>query len=472
MKSRSLVTQIAGYGLVPIFARMCGVITAPLLTQSLSVSDYGVIDLLGSVVAAIALLIAINAISGFFREFYECDEKSQRRLFSSVFWFYLFISSLVLILVLVFHGFFARVVLEDLSLRFLLLLALFKLPFVLIQEIAFALLRIKKEVFLYASLSVLLAFVNVLAVVVLFYSNLLDVENLLISQLVLAFVATVVVVYCIKSSILFHFDWSMFSLVMRYSIPQFPSVVINFLLIGAMPIIISKLIGIEAVGIYGIANKIAAIFFILPQTMRMALQPLYMESMALGEESVQEFIKSAHLLYLSLGAALLIFVSFISPFLFSMFIDSSFHEAMSVVWLICCANFVFGFNNYITANISYNKKTKYISFSQVIVVSIFFSLVFVFKEGLTLYQILLFFMSSSLIQMASYFFFDRMVGVIRFNLVCSVLYIGFIFCYFYFELSLLFGVIICVISTVSFFRSDLVKGNLPFLYSFFRRGQL
>lgn len=404
------------YGGLSVLSRFTGIITAPILTSILTVAEFGTIDVLGTSLAILILLVSLNLNSGLFRIYHEKEEHEKKTLLTSVLVFYLVIGFILTAIVILFADFFCLLIFENLEYKSLVLFYAFRLPFQMAFQQFISLLRIKHNAKLFAIFTFSSSFFQVLIVVVLYYLQAVNLYNLTLYQTLVYILLTVLLGLVVIRDYAFKIDFPLIKEVMDYSLPQIPSVAINFVILSFMPILLTKLASLYDTGIYSIANKLGSLYGISVYAFRMAYDPMIMEIMS--KKSLDRFKYISKLsfdFYLVFLYPMLIFVYYF-PYVFNYLIDEKFNPSLDVFHILCFAVFLSGVSNIIGIGINYSKKTKYISYAQTIVLVVFLIMAYPLVAYFGFTGAVYLYFTSVLVQNMSMYIFSKNLLNIEFDL--------------------------------------------------------
>ena len=330
----------------------------PIYTNYLSPAEYGIIDLFIVVASIVNIIIALEISQGIARYYQDAkDEKEKAEYTSSAFWFTCLAYLLFILISLVFSNTFTIWLLGDFSKQNIFLLAMFAIA----TNGIFYFTRNQLKWQIQAKDSVLTDLVNVLIVasvaVYLLIIEGLKLESIFIGQIAGNIISSFFAILYAKKSYRFIFCFSKIKEMISYSMPLVFSSIGVFIAVYIDRIAIKDLLGLNELGIYGIAYRFAAIAFFVIVGFQKSLAPLvfkyYKEKNTPSDISKIFDIFAIFALFVVSGAILF------NQELVVLFTTEAFYDSSSLIPILTMA--VFFSNMYIFApGIAIAKKTELI----------------------------------------------------------------------------------------------------------------
>jgi O-antigen/teichoic acid export membrane protein len=412
MSRHGFLRNAAVYGGLSVLSRFSAVLTAPIVTSAFTVPEYGTLDTLNVVIAIAALVIGLNLDSGLFRLYYEKNAKGRRELLSTTLMIYLGFSAGTTALFAAAPIFASETIFGTDQYAKLLVYGMIRFPFMLAFQQMNSLLRIQERAVEFSLINLLAPLGAVSVVGVLRATDSLTLEGLVLGQSLVQVALTGVLFLRLRKEYGFTFNTNYAREVAAYALPNFPSLLINFIVMGSLPLLITKLSSSYDTGIYAVASRISTIFGIVVFAFRAAYDPMMMRLMA--ERSPSDFKETSSQsfwFYLTLLVPMLLFL-YLVPHVFPLLIDEKFSAALPIVPIVTLATYLTGWQNIFGLGIAYTKRTKYSSYAQAIALIFFVVLArpliggYGYAGGAALFLI-----SVSVQNMAVYAFSQRLMPV-------------------------------------------------------------
>lgn len=263
------------YTIGTVLTRGIGIILIPIYTRYLSPSEYGILDLfmiLGSIISLTIALEIHQAVVRFYQD--TKDENEKMQYVSSAFIFSIFIYSLYFVISYIFSETFTIFILDDIKFQNIFLLASAAIASGGLFYFTSGQLRWQ----LLPTQSVVVSIVHVLivasiAVYLLTIEN-IKVESIFIGQIFGNIFGTFLSIYFSKKSYRFVFVYEKFRELINFSYPLVFSGVAVFIALYIDRIAIKELLGLEELGIYGLAYRFAAVTSFVMIAFQSSLSPL------------------------------------------------------------------------------------------------------------------------------------------------------------------------------------------------------
>lgn len=253
-----------------ILPRLTSIIVLPILTKMLSKSDYGMYDLINTLLSLVVPIITIQMHSAAFRFLIDCrnnrDNEEIKKIITNIV-FFICICSLIGLSIL-------YNCLFELNNKLRITICLyfsFEILMLTMQQIA----RGLSYNLLYSISSIFQSVVNMLLIIVAVVYGKKGLLGVIIAATFGS--ATAFFVLAIFLKIWKYIDFSKFSkktiiTMLRYSWPMVPNSISVWVLNMSDRFVLGSFLGIEAVATYAIANKIPSLFSVLQGTFTMAWQ--------------------------------------------------------------------------------------------------------------------------------------------------------------------------------------------------------
>lgn len=271
---RSLFRDTLIYGIAAAVSRGLSLLVLPIYTRMLAPVDYGALDMI-TVAASLAMLIVAleigQALARFHGEVEGTD--SRRRMASTALWFAITAYSAVLAVALIYarplsYWLFGSVM--ETSFRIGAAFIAMNGVFYLMQNQ----LRVELRSASYAVLALVYAFTTIGLGLLLGYWLDFGLNGVLCAQLLAATLSVSVGFWLLRRSYGLCLDTGMLRRMLRFSAPLVPSGLATFLTVYANRLLLKDLIGLEAVGLFGVATRLASIITLLIFGLQVAITPL------------------------------------------------------------------------------------------------------------------------------------------------------------------------------------------------------
>ena len=305
---RRLFTDTLIYGGSAILSRGLALIVLPIYTRILSPADYGALDMI-FVIGSLATLVVVFEINQAFARFYAEAENAQgqRRMASTVLWFtitaFTAASSIAILLARPVAGW----LLGSATLAGMLRIGVAGIA----VNGVFYFLQTQMRYALMSKAFAMVSIVYSLAVlglgVLLGYGYGLGLAGVLWGQFAGALIAVALGFAVLRGSLTWTFDLHLLRTLLAFSLPLVPSALATFFTLYSNRFLLNDIEGLDAVGIFGVATRIASAVGLLIIGLQSSLTPLiyahYREETTAPQvaQLAEWFIAAALLCCLGLG---------------------------------------------------------------------------------------------------------------------------------------------------------------------------
>jgi len=263
------------YSLGNILTRGIGIVLIPLYTRYLSPEEYGIIDtfmIFGSIISLTIALEIHQAVVRFYQD--EEDAKHRMEYVSTAFIFTVFVYGLFFLLTYFFIDQLTLLFLDDIKLKNTFLIASLAITtnglfYFTSGQLRWQILP-KESVFVGVIHLIILACVAIYLLVI----KSMNVDSIFIGQIVANLVGTFLSIYFTRKNYQPIFIYKKFQELVSFSYPLVFSGAAVFISLYIDRIAIKQLLGLEELGIYGLAYRFASITSIVMIAFQSSLSPL------------------------------------------------------------------------------------------------------------------------------------------------------------------------------------------------------
>lgn len=272
---KSFIKNSAIYTIATVFTRGIAIFLIPIYTRYLTPSEYGIIDYFMILTSIINLTIALEITQAVVRYYQDAETIEEKRSYvSTAFLFTIFIYSLYFIISFIFSNELSSLFLDDDNMSMLFIIASGSIAtngiFCFVQnQLKF---EIRPKDFAIVSIVnvVVLASVAIYLLIVVG----LKVESIFISQIIANIICSILAVYMARNSYGFLFVYSKFKEMIAFSYPLVFSGIGVFVAMYIDRIAIKDLLGLEELGIFGVAYRFASVAGLVMIGFQSSLMPL------------------------------------------------------------------------------------------------------------------------------------------------------------------------------------------------------
>jgi O-antigen/teichoic acid export membrane protein len=271
---RNLFSDTLTYGLSTVLSRGLSILVLPVYTRALSPAHYGALEMV-TVAASLAMLFIAMEISQALARFYnERDFHASREVMASTaLWFTIFAYGVFLISALSASAPLSEMLLGDGMTMAFQIAATYIVAngvFYLMQNQ----LRVELRSFAYAALSLFYSVTTITLGFILGYALNYGLNGILAAQCLASTASVFVGFLLLKGSYGARPDLQTLKEMLHFSAPLVPSGLATFFTLQGNRLLLGALIGLEAVGMFGVSTRIASIVSLTTVGLQLSLTPL------------------------------------------------------------------------------------------------------------------------------------------------------------------------------------------------------
>ncbi len=352
----TIAKQSLIYAISTWAGRFFSVISTPILTRILTPEDYGIVDFIATLEAAIMIIISLGVDAGFRRYYVDSTDEAERHAYIGT--GYLVwggLNSLMVLAILLNAGWVAENLVGDASLTFIVEVAAIAMFCTMVQRMTVELLRDNMLVRVVAMASVLLLFIR-LSLSVIFVAVF---DTGVIGLYYAAIIAVVVVVayelIFVRQFLGFAFSFPKLKQMLQFGLPLIPARVATYLIFYSDRYFINYFLTLSDLGIYAVGNKVANLLNLVTGGFVTAWGPYVLSTFR--EDGSKETFARVFRLYASLLYVLTMGLSVFSVEILLTFTTREFVSAYEFTPLLVYALVLYGIGFYFSVGIDITSKT-------------------------------------------------------------------------------------------------------------------
>jgi len=277
---KDLGKSVVTYGIASGISKSIMIFLVPVYTRIFSPNDYGIIDLIQTVISFIAILGMLQLESAIARYYFEVKDNAKRkRYISTAFWTILSISLILGVGLSLVSDLISLALFKTENYGSIIMLASIIIPSTNLFALLSTLMRFLKKPVMYSlfiaaqllittGLSIWFVVFEEMGIIGVFYGQLLGI-------LLVALAMT----YYLRNRLEFTWDKQILFKMFHYSLPMVPAVAGNWANTYANRFIMLGYLTITDIGLFTVALKIASVFRLMENAFRMAWGPYMWETL-------------------------------------------------------------------------------------------------------------------------------------------------------------------------------------------------
>ncbi|MEO5360111.1 MAG: oligosaccharide flippase family protein [Nitrospirota bacterium] len=366
---KSISRDALVYGIGNAIGSLIALITAPILTRIFVPSDYGAINLVQTVIGLIVMVAGVNLNSGVFFYYFKSEDVTQKRIIlSTSFYFFIAFGLIMSIAAWITAPGLEAILLigktgvNEYRYAYYIRILSIGIFFTLLDNNFRSILRMNLQPKKYAVLSVLHVLSNIsLTILFVVYCH-GGIEGALWSGVIARAITCAAGFMMTICHYIGVFSFSTLMLFMSYSLPAFPSVIMNWAISQMNILFLNYNCSTYEVGIYTTAVRIAASFLLFTTAFRLAWDPVALSIM--DEKDSKRTYEKVYTFFIVFMGVLGGAIALLSKPILMILTPPSYHKAYAIVAILIYAYLYQGASNILQIGISISGRTKYASYCQ------------------------------------------------------------------------------------------------------------
>lgn len=379
------------FGLATSIEKLLGFVILPIYTKYFDATEYGIIDMIGTVLQVACIFGLLQLETSLQRYYYEYD-KLKRKLLVSTIYYWIGICSLIIGGIIFFASEFLSQKLFGTSEYGILIKTIaIQLPLTNISMLGLVLLRFEKENLKF--LSVIIAkVVSTLLFVYIFVIYLkLGLKGVFIAQVSAIFCSTSLVTFYVRKQFVLKLSKIMSHKNLGYALPQFPARVGSMVLGQANRFFMLGYLSLAAIGIYSVSMKLASSIQLVNTAFIMAWAP-FMHAQ-FKKDNNQRVFSNVFPLVVGVTFLCVCLISLFSLEMVKLLATQEFYPAAKYVGGLSLFFSLYIIKEVVDIGPKIKEKTKYLSFTFILsvivnVVSLFVLIQFFELKGVVIAMII------------------------------------------------------------------------------------
>ncbi|MEZ7821062.1 MAG: oligosaccharide flippase family protein [Patescibacteria group bacterium] len=356
---RDFIKSFLAFGLATSIQKLLGFILLPIFTRYFSTSEFGVLDLLNSLLSILSMFAILQLETSLQRYFYEYNKLKRRILISNIFFLVGLLSIILCIAIVIFARHISLLIFNtNIYVSHISLVAV-QVPLNNIGMLALVILRFKKE-----NLKFLVAIiVNVLLTMFFVYLFLVNLNfgllGIIVAQTIASTISTIVLINFIKKDFLIKLSKNIIIKSLLYAIPQFPARIGSMIISQSSRFFILGFLSIGTVGIYSLSDKFASAIQLVNTAFIMAWTP-FMFSQFKNKNNTNIFLHSFPIVC-SVVFLCVIYISILSKEIIILATTKAYYDAYRYVGGLALFYSLYIIKEVIDIGPKIREKTKYLT---------------------------------------------------------------------------------------------------------------
>ena len=324
----SFLPSLIIYGAGTTLNKFVPVFLVPIFTSVYTTEEYGLVDILTSISFFIAVLGTIQLESSVSRFYYEAETFQKKQiLVSTSFWVVMSTSLFIIFLVLVNNGWIIMLLGKGSNIEMIMVAAISILIFNLYSILA-VVIRFEGKPLTFSIISFGQLIITLTSTIILVVHIKIGVVGVFYGQAIGYLFGLIVLCWQLKNYFILRIDIKLLISQFSFSVPLIPGVFVSWINSHGVKIILLGFISLGQLGVLASAMKVASIFMILENSIRLTWSPFFWKNFKLNN------LKVFHQIYVYVVLALTLSMVFYTLFiedLYKLVIDSSYWSGINLL---------------------------------------------------------------------------------------------------------------------------------------------
>jgi O-antigen/teichoic acid export membrane protein len=370
---KDFLNNVSIYGVLPLLGKFSGFLLLPIYTRSFSTLEFGVLELILSLIGFVIYFISLEIYTSLGRYFYE-KKLNQAKLISTGFWLTLLIGITICSILYFNIHIIEGIYINSNEYTKIIQIAIIWMFFDALSTYLSVIPRYENKPKKFIVISFISLFIKIITTIYFVVYLNTGIIGVLYGHLIGSIVSFINYYALSYKKISISFDIEYAKLMFKYALPLVPGVLILGFWGPLSRDLIAKNYSLEHVGVLSVALRIGSITELLNAAIKMAWNPMLFENM--HKENFKHDLKKLSSKIAIIGLLLICFIALFSKYLFYIFGTDTYELAIPLIGLICFKNFINILSKVRGVSPYIDNKTYFLSFIEII--SILFGVLFIY----------------------------------------------------------------------------------------------
>ncbi|VDH17422.1 Polysaccharide biosynthesis protein [Algoriella xinjiangensis] len=370
------------FGLATSIEKLLGFIILPIYTKYFNTTEYGIIDMIGTILQVTCIFGLLQLETSLQRYYYEYNNLKRKLLVSTIYYWIGLCSLMIGIIIFIIAPYLSNRLFGSQQYAVLIKTIAIQLPLTNFSMLGLVLLRFEKENVKFLTVIVTKVVTTLLFVYIFVIYLELGLKGVFLAQVLAIFTSTILVTFYVRKLFVLRLSKIMSTKNLKYALPQFPARIGSMILGQANRFFMLGYLSLSAIGIYSVSMKLASSIQLINTAFIMAWAP-FMHAQFKKENNKIIF---ANVFPLVVGVTFL-FVCLISLFSFEMvklLATPEFYTASKYVGGLSLFFSLYIIKEVVDIGPKIKEKTKYLSFTFILSVVVNVTSLFILIRWLDL----------------------------------------------------------------------------------------
>ncbi|WP_312172708.1 lipopolysaccharide biosynthesis protein [Chryseobacterium sp.] len=261
------------FGLATSIEKLLGFIILPIYTKYFNATEYGIIDMIGTILQIGTIFGLLQLETSLQRYYYEYNNVKKKLLISTIYYWIALCSIIIGLIIFFISPFLSHKLFGSTQYAILIKTIAIQLPLTNLSMLGLVLLRYEKENLKFLSVIIIKVITTLLFVYIFVIYLKLGLKGVFIAQLSAIFCSTSLVMFYVRNQFVYRLSNVMSRKNLHYALPQFPARVGSMILGQANRFFMLGYLSLAAIGIYSVSMKLASAIQLVNTAFIMAWAP-------------------------------------------------------------------------------------------------------------------------------------------------------------------------------------------------------
>ena len=409
---KDLIKSFLVYGLGDAFSKLVPFLLLPFFTEVLLLEEYGVLEIINTIILILAVLGRVQLDTSLQRFFYE--EKKQNELVSTVFWAIVCLTFILGIVGFLFSDSLSQIIFETSEYSYLIKMACIVVLFININSYFSIICRYLNMPLYFTIITFFGVLLNGLLSLYLVYVLKIGLVGILYGQ-ILGFVTTSILfmVLC-RNYIRFNFTKPIFIKALQFAMPSFPAAILAVFNMHINKFVMLYFLTSASIGVYSIALNLGSGVNIIVGAFSLVWYPFMYKNYneTSGKKLIYDIYYLACFVIMNIIIVIACFVEDLLPFLIK---NTTYHDSFYLVAAVSLCFFYRIIKYILDSSMLIEKKTVFITYQYIVTLLVNILFLFLLIQGFELVGVIIALVLATITSILMSFYFMKKMKIFSFK---------------------------------------------------------
>jgi len=269
----NFIKAFLSFGLATSIEKLLGFIILPIYTKYFNATEYGIIDMIGTILQIASIFGLLQLETSLQRYYYEYNSLKKKLLISTIYYWISACSIVIGLIIFFISPFLSQKFFGSTEYAILIKTIAIQLPLTNLSMLGLVLLRFEKENIKFLMVIITKVITTLMSVYIFVIYLKMGLVGVFIAQVSAIFCSTALVTFYVRKQFVYRLSNVMSRKNLKYALPQFPARVGSMVLGQANRFFMLGYLSLAAIGIYSVSMKLASSIQLINTAFIMAWAP-------------------------------------------------------------------------------------------------------------------------------------------------------------------------------------------------------